>query len=299
MALACESPEESERPVSHWTARELAAEAVKRGIVSKDFPSKCGTLFKERATLKPHLHRYWLNPKIDDTLKFKEQVKYICQLHQNALKLLEQGIHLVSTDEMTGIQALERLFPTKPGKPKQVEKIEFEYKRHGTLSLIANWDVARGKVIIPSIGATRTERDFYEHIQKTIQTDEKGSWIFIVDRLNTHKSESLVNLVASNCGITTDLGVKGKKGILKSMTSREAFLSDESHRIRFVYVPKHTSWLNQIECWFSILVRRLLKRSSFCSTKNLEQKILNFIDYFNRHFAKPFVWKFEGFKDHD
>nr|WP_237743587.1 transposase [Pleurocapsa sp. PCC 7319] len=206
---------------------------------------------------------------------------------------------MVSTDEMTGIQALERLFPAKPGKPKQVEKIEFEYERHGTLSLIANWDVARGKVLTPSIGATRTEQDFYEHIQKTIQTDEKGSWIFIVDQLNTHKSESLVNLVASNCGITTDLGVKGKEGILKSMTSREAFLSDESHRIRFVYVPKHTLGLNQIECWFSILVRRLLKRSSFCSTEDLEQKILNFIDYFNWHFAKPFVWKFEGFKDHD
>jgi putative transposase len=86
---------------------------------------------------------------------------------------------------------------------------------------------------------------------------------------------------------------------LQSMESREAFLSDESHRIRFVYVPKHTSWLNQIECWFSILVRRLLKRSSFRSTEELSQKILNFIDYFNQHFAKPFVGKFKGFNDHE
>ena len=200
---------------------------------------------------------------------------------------------------MTGIQALERLFPTKLGKPKQVEKIEFEYKRHGTLSLIANWDVAVGKVLTPSIGATRTEQDFAEHIAQTIKTAPDDGWIFIVDQLNTHKSESLVKLVASSCGITTDLGMKGQEGILKSMTSREAFLSDESHRIRFVYVPKHTSWLNQIECWFSILVRRLLKRSSFCSTEELEEKILNFIDYFNWHFAKPFIWKFEGFKDYE
>jgi putative transposase len=180
-----------------------------------------------------------------------------------------------------------------------VEKIEFEYERHGTLSLIANWDVAVGKVLTPSIGATRTELDFSEHIQKTIKTDEKGKWIFIVDQLNTHKSESLVKLVALNCEIKTDLGIKGKEGILKSMDSREAFLSNESHRIRFVYIPKHTSWLNQIECWFSILVRRLLKRSSFRSTEELSQKILNFIDYFNQHFAKPFVWKFKGFKDHE
>lgn len=213
------------------------------------------------------------------------------------MKLLEQGIHLVSTDEMTGIQALERLFPTKPAQPKQVEKIEFEYQRHGTLSLIANWDIARGKVLNPSIGETRTEQDFVEHIAQTIQTAPEDKWIFIVDQLNTHKSESLVKLVASSCGITTDLGVKGETGILQSMASRETFLSDESHRIRFVYVPKHTSWLNQIECWFSILVRRLLKRSSFRSTEELSQKILNFIDYFNQHFAKPFVWKFKGFKE--
>ncbi|WP_430639710.1 transposase [Crocosphaera watsonii WH 8501] len=212
--------------------------------------------------------------------------------------MLEQGIHLISTDEMTGIQALERLFPNKRIKPKQVEKIEFEYERHGTLSLIANWDVARGKIVSSSIGPTRTEQDFSEHIQRTIKIDEKAEWIFIVDQLNTHKSESLVKLVAESCGITIDLGRKGKEGILQSMDSRADFLSDESHRIRFVYIPKHTSWLNQIECWFSILVRRLLKRITVRSTEELSQKILNFIDYFNQHFAKPFVWKFKGFKDH-
>ncbi|NES84944.1 MAG: IS630 family transposase, partial [Moorea sp. SIO2B7] len=163
---------------------------------------------------------------------------------------------------MRGIQAPERLFPRKLAKPKQVEKIEFEYKRQGTLSLIANWDVALGKVLTPWIGATRTEQDFKEHIKKTIKTDEKGEWIFIVEQRATQKSESLVKLVASICGITRELGVKRKEGILKSLASREDFLSDESHRIRFVYVRKHTSWLNQIECWLSILVRRLLKRSS-------------------------------------
>lgn len=118
---------------------------------------------------------------------------------------------------MTGIQAIERLFPTKLAKLKQVEKIEFEYKRHGTLSLIANWDIARGKVLAPSIKATRTEQDFAEHIAQTIKTFPKDEWIFIVDQLNTHQSESLVKLVASSCKIPTDLGVKGKEGILKSI----------------------------------------------------------------------------------
>jgi transposase len=216
-----------------------------------------------------------LNPQIDDPVLFKQQVKYICELHQNALTLLEQGIHVVSTDEMTGIQATIEIISQQKAKPKQVEKIEFEYERHGTLSNFANWDIARGKVLTPSIGETRTEQDFVEHIAQTIQTAPEDQWIFIVDQLNTHKSESLVKLVASSCGITTDLGVKGATGILQSMASRETFLSDESHRIRFVYVSKHTSWLNQIECWFSILVRRLLKRSSFRSTEELSQKILN------------------------
>ena len=95
--------------------------------------------------------------------------------------------------------------------------------------------------------------------------------------------------MAQRCGIQTDLGVKQKSGIRDSIVTRAAFLSDESHRIGFVYIPKHTSWLNQIECWFSILAKGLLRRSSFSSTSDLKQKILNFIDYFNCTLARPYV----------
>lgn len=220
----------------------------------------------------------------------------VCDLYQLASDLLKENIHLVSVDEMTGIQALERVKKTKLAKPGQVEKQEFEYIRHGTQSLIGNWHVAKGKVIEPTIKSTRTELDFMEHIQRTIDTDQEAGWIFILDQLNIHRSESLVRLVADQCEIKADLGEKGKKGILKSMSSRAEFLSDENHRIRFVYIPKHTSWLNQIECWFSILIRRLIKRSSFVSTEDLKQKILDFIDYFNQYFSKPFNWKFRGYK---
>lgn len=198
---------------------------------------------------------------------------------------------------MTGIQALERLFTSHRMKPRQVEKIEFEYIRHGTQTLIANWHIAKGQVLTPSIGATRTEEDFVQHISQTVDTDPDAGWIFIVDQLNIHKSESLVRLVAQRCQMEIDLGIKEKSGILKSMSSRAAFLSDPTHRIRFVYIPKHTSWLNQIECWFSILMRRFLKRTNFISTDDLKQKILEFISYYNKTLAKPFIWKFQGYPE--
>jgi transposase len=224
---------------------------------------------------------------------FADEVETICTVYAYAPLLHAMGGHIVSTDEMTGIQALERIAPTKPMRPGQVERREFEYVRHGTLSLIANFDVVTGQVLSPSLGPTRTEADFAAHIARTIDTDPDGVWLFVVDQLNTHQSETLVRLVAERCGISDDLGVKGEAGVLRSMATRAAFLRDPAHRIQFVYVPKHTSWLNQIEIWFSILVRRVLKRGHFASIDALHGRILEFIAYFNQT-AKPFKWTYTG-----
>ena len=237
---------------------------------------------------------YWLNAKPDDPVAFAAQVTAVCEVYQHAPAMAAQGGHVISTDEKTGIQALERAAPTLHMQPGVVERPEYEYLRHGTQCLIANCDVATGEVVAPTVGPSRTEEDFAGHIAHTIATDPEASWLFIVDQLNMHKSEALVRLVAEACGITEDLGEKENRGILQSMLTRAEFLSDVPHRIRFLYTPKHTSWLNQIELWFSILVRRLLKRGNFTSVEDLRQRILAFMAYFNKTMAKPFKWTYKG-----
>jgi DDE superfamily endonuclease len=201
-----------------------------------------------------------------------------------------QGVHVISTDEKPGIQALERDGATLPTKADQVECREFNYIRHGTQVLTANLHLGTGQLISPTIADTRTEIDFAQHIERLIQTDQEGHFVILCDQLNTHQSESLVRLIAKVLADDQDLGKKGKSGILQSMQTRQAYLSDQSHRIRFVYTPKHCSWLNSIEVWFSILTKHVLKRGNFPSIPDLKLKIQRYIAYYNQRLAKVWKW---------
>lgn len=191
------------------------------------------------------------------------------------------------------MQALERLHPSKPMRPGEPEKREFEYRRHGTRTLIASREVATGKVIAPSLGPTRKKEDFIAHVAGVVATAPKAEWIFIVDCLDIHRSHALVDWIAGKCGLKDEVAaLRQHKKLNKA--GRMAFLSDPGHRIRFVYTPKHCSWLNQIELWFGALARAVLRRGSFHSVEDLAEKVLAFISAYNETKARPYKWTYAG-----
>lgn len=295
IAVACEPPSQSGLPTNSWTGRELATECQRRGIVSSISPSHVNSLLRQ-VDLQPHRSRYWCNTTEKDPVKFAGEVHDVCQTYLEAPDLYDRfNTHTACVDEMTGVQANERRAETKPPRPGQVAKEEFNYTRHGAMCVTGSWDVVEGQVIETTIEETRDNEDFARHIERTIATDPGAGWVFVVDNLNTHCGEPLVRSVARMLGVAQEeLGKARRHGILKSMTSRRKFLSDRSHRIRFVYTPKHSSWLNQIEIIFGIINRRVLRRGSFKSKADLKARLERFIAYFNETFAKPMSWTYTG-----
>ena len=208
VAVACEPPELSGRPINHWTIRELRDEVLARNIVATISRAQVGRVL-QHAVLQPHRKKMLLNTTEKDLEKFQSEVENVCRTYRDApRKAAVSGTHTVSVDEATALQAIERNAPDKPVQPGSVTKQEFEYTRHGTTTLTAGIDVVTGLIVAPTLEPTRTEPEFVEHLARTVSADAAGEWIFVVDCLNTHMSESLVNWVAEQCGLPDELGKK-------------------------------------------------------------------------------------------
>ena len=296
ISIACEKPEAYGRPISKWTQREIAEEAMKQGVVTSISKSHVGRILRS-VDLRPDRVKGWCFTTEKDRKVFEEQVQSVCDCYLSAKDDFEQErVHTVSVDEATGIQANQKRAPTLAPRPGEVGKEETQYTRHGSVCLIAAWHVVLGQVIHHVVQKTRTNEDFVEFIKNMLAVAPADKWVIILDNLNIHSSEPLVRLIAELEGIDpATLGDKKKrKGILGSTDSRKEFLSDASHRVRFLFTPKHSSWLNQIEVVFGIIKKRALLAESFDSQQALIDRLDNFIDYFNKNFAQPMKWTYTG-----
>jgi len=282
VALATQPPREQGHPITHWSMTDLSRAVVQKGIVETICPATIWRLLDQTA-IKPHLWHYWLNSPDPD---FYPKMHDIVELYLHALEMYERDEILLSVDEKTSIQALKRKYPHKPTMPGRIELIEHEYKRHGTCCLTAGFEVATGSVM-GMLTPNRPAEVFAEFIEWVCQyyCDAKAIHI-VLDNLNTHYHELTCQVVADLC--------KCDPGQIKTGSERKDFLTDPSKRVVFHFTPTHASWLNQIEIWFSTLSRKVIRRGDFCSVGDLEDKILEFIDYHNEYLARPYAWTYTG-----
>ena len=283
MSMATRKPATYYCPATRWSLDDLVAALFQRRTWTMSRSSIWRIL--EEADLKPHRSVYWLNSHDPD---FEAKAHDICSLYINALRFFEQGRLVICSDEKTGMQILERKYPTQPIEPGKPEKREHEYIRHGTRALIASFVVPTGQVVW-NLGQTRTSADFAAHLANVIkQLPDMNRYDWVVDNLNTHWSLDVCRLVAQWCKVpfvAKDLS----RGV-----QRRAFLSDPSHQHVFHFTPKHGSWLNQVELWFSVLARRFLKRGDFCSAQDFEARLCDYLEVYNTHQAHPYRWTYTG-----
>jgi hypothetical protein len=288
IVLATTKPAEIGTPVSHWSLADLATRIVNDAHYRNMSRSTVQRILAE-AELKPHKVRSWMH---SDDPDFEKLALNICRLYLKAPLLYQKGELIVCTDEKTGIQALERKHPGKPTGPGLIELRESEYIRHGTRCLLATFVVPTGRVY-GDVTARRTNQDFRRHIRHSVEWLEghygqavKFHWV--MDNLNTHWSLKVCQLFAQLNGVPFE----AKK--LKRGAQRREFLTDPSYKHVIHYTPKHGSWLNQVELFFSVLQRRLIRRGNFLSKADLTRKILEYIDYYNAYKAHPYDWTYTG-----
>ena len=284
MAIATRPPAEYHCPATRWSVDDIAATLRHRRPA---VPMSRATIWRilDDADLKPHRSVYWLNSHDPD---FETKAHGLCDLYVNALHFFPQGRLVICTDEKTGMQILQRKYPTQLLQPRKPEKREQEYIRHGTRVLLASFVVPTGQVVW-NLSPTRTSVDFASHLAHVIrQLPDMPRYDWVVDNLNTHWSLDVCRLVAAWC----DLPFAPKA--LERGRQRRAFLSDPTHKHVFHFTPKHGSWLNQVELWFGVLARRFLKRGDFCSVEDFTTRLDDYLEVYNTHYAHPYRWTYTG-----
>lgn len=284
ITLATSKTEEHHNPDTRWSLDELAYRLVNE-LAQEEMSRATIWRILEAADLKPHRSVYWLNSHDED---FDLKAKTICQLYVNAPRLFTQGRLVICSDEKTGMQILQRKYPTILAIPGKPEKREFEYIRHGTRCLLTSFCVPTGEVVW-DLKQTRTALDWTGHLQhvKEHYPHQQG-FDWVVDNLNTHWSLEVCRKVAQWEGLDLD------EKELAHGRQRRAWLSDPTHQHVFHFTPIHGSWLNQVELFFSVFSRKLLKRGDFANALEFEERVKQWLDRYNREQAHPYRWTYTG-----
>jgi transposase len=241
-----------------WSHRTIAAHLDERGLSVS--PATVGRVLAD-AEVRPHRVRGWLR-RVDDPA-FWTRAGEVCRLYLDP----PAGTVLVSIDEKTGIQAKTRRHPEIPLRPGHAARREFEYVRHGTVSIIAAMDVATGHVLTRRIGRN-TSAAFTAFLTMLDDTTDPALHIhLIMDNGSSHTARATRAWLAAH------------------------------PRFRVTYTPRHASWLNMIEQWFGVLARQLLRRGDFASREDLEAQITEFTIRHNET-ARPYRWSYNADAEH-
>ena len=269
---------------SPWSLDDLASHLVNQHAAEAMIRSTIWRVLAA-ADRKPHRSVYWLNSHDPD---FDTKAQDICRLYVQAPVLYQHGELVICCDEKTGMQILQRKHPTILAQPGKPEKREHEYIRHGTRALIASFVVPTGAVVW-DVGVTRTRVDFAAHLAHvTAACPDQQRYHWVLDNLNTHWSLDVCQLMARLNGRLFH------PRDLRTGEQRRTFLTDPDHKHVFHFTPKHGSWLNQVELWFSTLARRWLKRGDFASAEDFVTRLQAYLDDYNQQRAHPYRWTYTG-----
>jgi transposase len=261
-ALACTLPAETGLPLSRWSSTELATEAVSRGVVAAISASTVRR-WLARAAIKPWQHRSWIFPRDPD---FEAKAARVLDLYARTWNGIPLGPdeYVISADEKSQLQALRRCHPGRATGPGRARRVEFEYRRGGTLAYFAAYDVHHARVIgaiAPKTGIV----PFTDLVAQVMTVEPYASArrvFWVVDNGSSHAGQASIDRMTQAWPTAT-----------------------------LVHLPIHASWLNQVEIYFSVLQRKAISPVDFADLDALAARILAFQDRYNAS-ATPFDWTF-------